>query len=98
MCEAALMRCSKSPTFRATKRRRPEGAFGWLFQTGDHPMVLVSSYLALTARRPAVRATLSAARVALRRTVAVIAASGQALSEAQEMRRAMTQKHPFIDI
>jgi hypothetical protein len=61
-------------------------------------MVLVSSYLALTARRRAVRATLSAARIVLRRTVALISASGQALSEAQEMRRVMTQKHPFIDI
>jgi hypothetical protein len=82
---------------RANNKKRG-GRLGWLFRTGDHPMVLISSYLAVTAQRRAIRATLSGTRTAFGRLLAVIAASGQALSDAQEMRRTMTQKYPFTDI
>jgi hypothetical protein len=69
-----------------------------LFKQETTPMVLISSYLAVTAQRRAVRATLSGTRTVFGRLLALIGASGQALSDAQEMRRAMTQKYPFIDV
>jgi hypothetical protein len=74
------------------------GRLGWSFQTGDQTMVLVSTFLSLTARRRALRATISVAGTGIARLLALIAASGQALSDAQELRRVMTRKHPFMDI
>ena len=61
-------------------------------------MALLTAYLAHTARRKARRATVTAARTGLDRIGAFIRSTRQALSEAQELRRSMTEKYPFTDM
>ena len=65
---------------------------------GDQTMALVTAYLARTARRRAGHATASTARTAFGRLAAFVRAIQQALFEAQELRRVMTQKYPFTDV
>lgn len=61
-------------------------------------MALVTAYLSRTAQQRAGHATASTARTAFDRLTAFLRAIRQALSEARELRRVMTQKYPFIDI
>jgi hypothetical protein len=61
------------------------------------PVALITAYLARTAQRHAGRTTATATRTVLDRIATYIGAASTALSEAQEMRRTMTQKYPFTD-
>jgi hypothetical protein len=61
-------------------------------------MALVTAYLARTAQRRAGQSTASAGRTIFKQLTTLLRVTGQALSEAQELRRAMTQKYPFTDI
>jgi hypothetical protein len=68
------------------------------FTKGNQTMALVTAYLARTAQRSAGRATASAARSFFSRIARFFRIAGEAVSEAQELRRSLTAKHPFIDI
>jgi hypothetical protein len=61
-------------------------------------MALLTAYLARTAQRHAGRTTATTARSLFDRIATFIHATRITLSEARELRRAMTQKYPFIDI
>ena len=61
-------------------------------------MPLVTAYLARTAQREAAGATASTPRTAIQRLTAFVRTIRQAMSEAHELRRVMTQKYPFMDI
>ena len=61
-------------------------------------MALLTAYLARTAQGSAGRAITMAARTLFDRVTTFVRAVSIALSEAQEMRRVMTQRYPFIDI
>ena len=60
-------------------------------------MALITAYLAHTARRRAVSTTASAARSFFTGLKAFFRTTAEALSEAQELRRVMARKQPFID-
>jgi hypothetical protein len=61
-------------------------------------MALLTAYLARTAQRHSRRTTVTATRSFFGRVAAYFRAAGSALSEAQELRRAMTRKYPFMDV
>ncbi len=61
-------------------------------------MALVTAYLARTAQRSAGRATVSATRTVFERLSAFVRVVREALSEAHEMRLALTRKYPFMDV
>jgi hypothetical protein len=98
MCEGLLLQCSKSPNLRCNENK-PNGETPW-----DSPvkrsqtMALVTAYLARTAQRSAGRTTVGAARNLLGFLAAFVREASSALSEARELRRAMTAKYPFTDI
>jgi hypothetical protein len=98
MCESGLLQRNKAPTFPSrTTRPTPETPFGWPFLKETTPVALVTAYLARTAQRYAGRTTAGATRTVLDRIATYIRAASTVVSEAQEMRRAMTQKYPFTD-
>jgi len=70
---------------------------GWLSAKGTQTMALLTAYLAHTARRRAGRAIVSAARTSFRQLHVFLHAVRQALAEAQELRRTLSARHPFID-
>jgi hypothetical protein len=93
-----LLRCSKSPTFPSEQEETKWGnALGWLL-SGVQTLALITAYLARTAQRNAGRTTATAKRSLFERIALVARTVSSAASEAREMRRAMTQKYPFIDI
>lgn len=61
-------------------------------------MALVTAYLARTAQRKSGHIATSIGRRIFDQLAMFWRVTGQALTEAQEMRRAMAQKHPFTDI
>ncbi len=59
-------------------------------------MALLTAYLARTAQRNAVQAAVSPAGDVFARIATFVRAAAEALSQAQEMRRVMARKYPFM--
>ena len=61
-------------------------------------MAFVTAYLAYQERRKARRGTMFTRRSPFRRLAALVRVTGEALSEAQDLRRTLTRKYPFMDV
>jgi hypothetical protein len=61
-------------------------------------MALVTAYLAHNVRRNAGRVTVALARGSFGGLIGFLRAVRETLSEAQELRRALTHRFPFMDI